>query len=91
MDGKKQRLLCRPLIRPIEIKGFDFKEIAPLRDNMPQPREDAEIRTMEEYDQGFGSILYSTTLPELRTEALLTVNDPHAISRRFSWRGDRQT
>ena len=35
------------LIRPIEIKGFDFKEIAPLRDNMPQPREDAEIRTME--------------------------------------------
>ncbi len=82
MDGKKQAPVPA-LIRPIEIKGFDFKEIAPLRDNMPQPREDAEIRTMEEYDQGFGSILYSTTLPELRTEALLTVNDPHDFAQIF--------
>ena len=82
MDGKKQAPVPA-LIRPIEIKGFDFKEIAPLRDNMPQPREDAKIRTMEEYDQGFGSILYSTTLPELRTEALLTVNDPHDFAQIF--------
>ncbi len=82
MDGKKQAPVPA-LIRPIEIKGFDFKEIAPLRDNMPQPREDAEIRTMEEYDQGFGSILYSTTLPELRTEALLTVNEPHDFAQIF--------
>ena len=82
MDGKKQAPVPA-LIRPIEIKGFDFKEIAPLRDNLPQPREDAEIRTMEEYDQGFGSILYSTTLPELRTEALLTVNDPHDFAQIF--------
>ena len=82
MDGKKQAPVPA-LIRPIEIKGFDFNEIAPLRDNMPQPREDAEIRTMEEYDQGFGSILYSTTLPELRTEALLTVNDPHDFAQIF--------
>lgn len=32
---------------------------------------------MEEYDQGFGSILYSTKLPALDAPALLTVNEPH--------------
>ena len=46
-------------------------------------KSDAEIRTMEEYDQGFGSILYRTTLPELKQPALLTVNDPHDYAQVF--------
>lgn len=32
---------------------------------------------MEEFDQGFGSILYRTTLPELKEGGLLTINEPH--------------
>ena len=82
MDGKKQSAVPA-LIKPIEIKSFDFTEIAPLRDNMPRPKTDENIRTMEEYDQGFGAILYSTSLPELKSEALLTVNEPHDFAQVF--------
>ena len=38
---------------------------------------------MEEYNQGFGSILYRTTLPEMKTSSLLTVNDAHDYAQIF--------
>ena len=64
-------------INTTKIAPFEFTEVAPLFANLPTPHTDRDIRTMEEYDQGFGSILYRTTLPELTTGAILTVNDPH--------------
>ncbi|MCM1476057.1 MAG: beta-galactosidase [Muribaculaceae bacterium] len=60
-----------------KISSFSFTEVAPLFPNLPASKKDADIHTMEEYDQGFGSILYRTSLPEIPTASLLTVNDPH--------------
>ena len=57
--------------------------MAPLFDNLPAARKDENIRTMEEYDQGFGSILYRTSLPELKNGATLTVNDAHDFAQVF--------
>ena len=71
------------LIKPIAIKKFELSEVAPLFDNLPQPIESVDIRTMEEYDQGFGSILYRTSLPSLANGAVLTVNDPHDFAQVF--------
>ncbi len=73
---------------PVSIKTvagpeFKLKEVAPLFSNLPEAKEDAEIRTMEEYDQGFGSILYRTTLPGLEAGSILTVNDPHDFAQIF--------
>lgn len=82
MDGEKQAAVPA-LIKPIEIKAFDFTEVAPLWNNLPAPKTDTDIKTMEEYDQGFGSILYRTTLPALSSPALLTVNDPHDFAQVF--------
>lgn len=82
MDGEKQAGVPA-LIKPMAIKAFEFREIAPLWDNLPAPKTDTDIKTMEEYDQGFGSILYRTTLPELTMSALLTVNDPHDFAQVF--------
>ncbi|WP_295731415.1 beta-galactosidase [uncultured Muribaculum sp.] len=82
MDGEKQSKVPA-LIKPIEIKAFDFTEVAPLWDNLPAPKSDVDIKTMEEYDQGFGSILYRTTLPALAEGAVLTVNDPHDFAQIF--------
>ncbi len=65
------------------VKEFEFKEVAPLFSNLPTPKKDKEIKTMEEYDQGFGSILYSTTLPEIAKGTLLTVSDPHDYAQVF--------
>lgn len=71
------------LIKPVSIPAFKFTEMAPLFDNLPAAKKDEHIRTMEEYDQGFGSILYRTVLPELKAGATLTVNDAHDYAQIF--------
>ena len=82
MEGEKQAAVPA-IIKPVSISAFDFDEVAPLWDNLPEPKSDTGIRTMEEYDQGFGSILYRTALPELDTPALLTVRDAHDFAQVF--------
>ncbi|MBQ8673836.1 MAG: beta-galactosidase [Bacteroides sp.] len=82
MDGRKQSKVPA-LIKPITIPAFRFTEMAPLFDNLPAAKRDASIRTMEEYDQGFGSILYRTTLPQLDQPSLLTVNEAHDYAQVF--------
>lgn len=81
-DGKKLPPVP-PTIKPIAIKKFNFDLVAPLFPNLPEPKSDKDIKTMEEYDQGFGSILYRTTLPALKNGGLLTINDPHDYAQIF--------
>ncbi len=69
--------------KPIAVKPFVFEEFAPLFDNLPEPKTDRDIRTMEEYGQGFGSIMYSTELPSLDTPSVLTVTEPHDYAQIF--------
>ncbi len=70
-------------IQPIEIKEFQFESVAPLFANLPEGKKSHDIKTMEEYDQGFGSILYRTTLPELPDGGVLTINEPHDYVQAF--------
>ncbi len=65
-----------------EIAEFTLTEMAPLFANLPTANTDRNIRTMEEYDQGFGSIIYSTTLPKFNEPALLTM-DAHDYTQIF--------
>ncbi|MDE5882947.1 MAG: beta-galactosidase [Muribaculaceae bacterium] len=81
-DGKKLPPVPAT-IKPIAIKKFNFDMVAPLFTNLPASKTDKEIKTMEEYDQGFGSILYRTTLPALKDGGLLTINDPHDYAQVF--------
>jgi len=64
-------------IPTISVQEFAFTEAAPLFSNLPKAKHDKKIRTMEEYNQGFGSIMYRTVLPALSAPAMLTVNEPH--------------
>lgn len=82
MDGAKQPAVPA-LIKPVSIPAFSFKEYAPLFDNLPAPKHDRDIRTMEEYNQGFGSILYRTTLPEVNRKSVLTLNEAHDFAQVF--------
>ena len=70
-------------IKPKAVKPFEFEMVAPLFPNLPEPKHDRDIRTMEDYDQGFGSILYRTNLPALPDGAVLTVNDAHDFAQIF--------
>ncbi len=82
-DGGKKLPKVPAVIKPITIKSFDFTEVAPLFANLPKPKTDKDIKTMEEYDQGFGSIMYSTTLPALPQGGVLTVSDAHDYAQVF--------
>ncbi len=81
-DGKKLPAVPKT-IKPIAVKKFELTEVAPLFPNLPEAKKDKDIKTMEEYDQGFGSILYRTSLPELKDGGLLTVNDAHDYAQIF--------
>ena len=82
MYGSKQAKVPAT-IKPITIPSFRFTEVAPLFDNLPIPKADHDIHTMEEYGQGFGTILYRTTLPAINGSSLLTVNEVHDFAQVF--------
>ena len=48
----------------IGIPEFHFTEISPLFTNLPKRKQTEDIQPMEQFDQGWGTILYRTTLPE---------------------------
>ncbi len=82
MDGEVQTDVP-PTMESMSVPEFEFTEYAPLWDNLPEARYDREIRTMEEYNQGFGSIIYRTVLPGSESETMLAVNDPHDFAQIF--------
>ena len=48
----------------IEIPEVEFTQVAPLFSNLPEAKESMDIQPMEAFDQGWGPILYRTTLQE---------------------------
>ncbi|MFO1514043.1 MAG: beta-galactosidase [Verrucomicrobiota bacterium] len=49
--------------RIISFGPVEFREFAPVFDNLPAPISDEQPQAMEKYDQMFGNILYRTTIP----------------------------
>ena len=83
--ARGERLSKVPKAIPtVAIPRFSFTEVAPLFDNLPEPKWDEEIRTMEEYGQGFGSILYSTVVDEGSNEPMvLRIDEVHDYAQIF--------
>ena len=48
----------------IEIPEIHFNKVAPLFSNLPETKQTVDIQPMEQFNQGWGTILYRTTLPE---------------------------
>ncbi len=59
------------------IPAFNFTEFAPLFENLPAAIETTDIKTMEEFNQGWGSILYCTTLPGIHKPSKLHIPGGH--------------
>lgn len=70
-------------IPTVRVAPFSFTEVAPLFANLPDPVLSDTIVTMEELDQGYGSVLYRTSLPALPGGGELTVNEPHDFAQIF--------
>jgi len=78
----KQAPMPKP-IPTIAIPEFELTMCAPLFANLPEGQKTDAIKTMEEFDQGFGSILYRTTLPAVPAGTILTVSDAHDYAQIF--------
>ena len=48
----------------IEIPEIHFNKVAPLFSNLPEAKQTVDIQPMEQFNQGWGTILYRTTLSE---------------------------
>lgn len=61
----------------LSVQRFQFTEYAPLFSNLPEPVITDDIQTMEDFNQGWGSILYRTSLPEIKDQARLHISGGH--------------
>lgn len=65
------------------IDDFCLTEMAPIFDNLPDPIFTEEIKTMEEFNQGWGSMLYQTILKATNSQSRLTISDAHDYAQIF--------
>ena len=61
----------------IAIPPFQLTEHADMLMGVDSVLMDSPLRTMEELNQGWGSIVYVTTLPEIDIPSVLTLNEGH--------------
>ena len=67
----------------ISIPAFELTEHVDLLNGVDSVVMDSPLRTMEELNQGWGSIVYVTTLPEVSTPSVLTLNEGHDFAQVF--------
>ena len=82
-DGKKLPAVPKAPASLISVPKFELKEYAPLANGIDKTIESRDIKTMEEMDMGWGSMIYETTLPAVPTSSLLTINDCHDFAQIF--------
>ncbi len=61
----------------IAIPQFQLTQAAPLFKNLPEAKKSEKIQPMEKFDQGFGRILYRTTLPASDSGKMLNITEVH--------------
>jgi len=72
------KLPAVPKAKPIvAVNEFQLSEYAPLLapENLPAPIASEDIKPMEYFDQGYGSMIYTCQLPATQNEGLLTIRE----------------
>ncbi|MFT3740728.1 MAG: beta-galactosidase [Breznakibacter sp.] len=64
-------------IPTIGIPKFELNEVALLFDNLPEAKISEDIKSMEYFNQGWGSILYRTKLRESSVKQTLVITEAH--------------
>ena len=67
----------------INIPAFEMKEHADILLGADSLVMNSPLRTMEELNQGWGSMVYITSLPDIDTPSVLTLNDGHDFAQVF--------
>lgn len=67
----------------MSLPEIDFTEVGPLFANLPEAKTDTAPHPIEHYGQGFGSVIYSTTIPSLPQGGTLRITDVHDYAQVF--------
>ncbi|MCM1452531.1 MAG: beta-galactosidase [Clostridium sp.] len=79
-----KKLPAVPKAKPIiAVPQFTLNEFAPIAAGIQKTVESRDVVTMEPLDMGWGSMVYSTSLPAIPTGATLSINDSHDYSQVF--------
>lgn len=82
-DGGKQPAPPKAPMPVITIPKFVLTEYAPLENAMGNSIQSRDIRSFEDMDMGWGIADYSTALPKIPVESMLTLNEPHDFAQVF--------
>ena len=77
LPGETLADIPKPVMPIIEIPKFELKESASLFDNLPKAQKSEKIQPMENFDQGWGRILYRTNLPASASEQKIVMTELH--------------
>lgn len=72
-----------PVAQRIEIPEFTLEESVPIQASITKTETSETPITFEELDMGWGSAIYTTTLPEIPERSFLTINDAHDYAQIF--------
>lgn len=72
-----------PVAQRIEIPEFTLEESVPIQAGITKTETSDTPITFEDLDMGWGSAIYSTTLPEIPERSFLTINDAHDYAQIF--------
>ena len=82
-DGGKLPAPPKAPMPVITIPKFVLTEYAPLGNGMGSSVQSRDIRSFEDMDMGWGIADYSTALPKIPVESMLTLNEPHDFAQVF--------
>ncbi|MBP3828883.1 MAG: beta-galactosidase [Bacteroidaceae bacterium] len=76
--GAPKKLPAVPKKYPtIAVPKFELKEFHNILCGVQQSTDSREVKTIEELNMGWGSAVYRTRLPEVKSPSTLTINDLH--------------
>ena len=73
----------KPAAGLISVPQFRLDSFTPLMHGCDSTAQSREPVTFEEMDMGWGTMNYSTTLPEIKTKSVLTIDEAHDYAQVF--------
>lgn len=82
-DGKRLPDVPKAAASIITIPKFKLTEYSPIMNGIDTTVTSHDILSMEDMDMGWGSMIYTTLLPEISSSCTLEINDPHDFAQVF--------
>ena len=73
-DGKKMPAVPKAPMPIVTVPKFELTEFSPLINGVDKTENNGSLKTFEEMDMGWGTMIYTTVLPEIPAQSVLTAD-----------------